>query len=144
MEEYINHPVHISHQNKASSFIPFCSFGGEILGEPSGEFQVPVCRLFRETVIQEKLCYEARLERGKEEEESWKKKLQSGLSLVIDTNYEYDLRRLLRKEDLPKVAKSRKFLAYKHFQASNNFTVIFKSTISKTLSNVRIMFRVTL
>ena len=143
MEEYINHPVHISHQNKASSFIPFCSFGGEILGEPSGEFQVPVCRLFRETVIQGKMCYEARLERG-EEEERWKKKLQRGLSLVIDTNYEYDLRRLLRKKDLPKVAKSRNFLAYKHFQANNNFTVMFKSTISKTLSTVRIMFRVTL
>ena len=116
VEEYINHPVHISQLNKASSFIPFCSFGGEILGEPLGrgnvlkafltfslgEFQDPVCRLFREKVVEGRLCYEARLERGEEGRVTWKHKLESGLSFVIDTNYEYDVRRLLTREDLGK------------------------------------------
>ena len=145
MEEYINHPIHISQLNKASSFIPFCSFGGEILGEPLGrgnvlkafltsylgEFQDPVCRLFREKVVQGRLCYEARLERGAEGKGKWKHKLESGLSFVIDTNYEYDVRRLLTREDLREVAKNRDFFAYKQLEGGNNFTLI----ISKTLLN---------
>ena len=61
----------------------------------------------------------------------WKQKLESGLSFVIDTNYEYDVRRLLTREDLKEVAKNRDFFAYKQLEGGNNFTVI----ISKTLLN---------
>ena len=128
LEEYINHPVHISQLNKASSFIPFCSFGGEILGESLGEFRVPVCRLFREKVVQGRLCYEARLERGEEGKGKWRHKLESGLSFVIDTNYEYDVRRLLTREDLRKLAEDQEFFAYKQQEGGNNFTVIIRKT----------------
>ena len=93
-----------------------------------GEFQDPVCRLFREKVVQGRLCYEARLERGEEGKGKWKQKLESGLSFVIDTNYEYDVRRLLTREDLRKLAEDQEFFAYKQQEGGNNFTVIIRKT----------------
>ena len=66
-------------------------------------------------------------------QEAWKKQLEGGLSFVVDTNYEYDLKMLLKKEYLPRRGNSKQFFAYKQYNDGNNFTVMFKTTISKTI-----------
>ena len=45
-----NHPVHILNSNgnfSPSAFIPFCSFGEDILGVKVKEFDIPVCSIFK-------------------------------------------------------------------------------------------------
>ena len=53
IEGLINHPVHITGNMISSAFIPFCSFGLSmgIFGEELTDFHVPVCRLFREKIV---------------------------------------------------------------------------------------------
>ena len=59
-----NHPVHIIDKyedNKVNlnptALIPFCSFGGKLLGIKIDQFDVPVCDSFRPRIIKDQMCY---------------------------------------------------------------------------------------
>ena len=60
-----NHPVHILDDlgnMSPSAFIPFCQFGDtemQEFGEDVVEFDIPVCQIFKMTVLKDQLCYHA-------------------------------------------------------------------------------------
>lgn len=73
--------------NSPSSFIPFCSFGEEVLGEKVKEFDIPVCNIFKPKILYDQICYESDLELLKKEDTNLRKKQrESGLILVLDYN----------------------------------------------------------
>ena len=129
----INHPVHISPKTGLSSFIPFCSFGGvkDLAGsQNTGDF--PVCGLFTEKIVKGQLCYEAQLNQFKNLV-NWRDALQEGLSIVIDTNDEYDVKNILEKQSLAIKMKNDKmkiFPIYKIMSKNSNSFEIMLQTIS--------------
>ena len=129
----INHPVHISdgYGKKTSTFIPFCSFGSKVnhFGKELNNFQVPFCALFKEKIVEGQVCYEAVINQLKTKVD-WKTALQKGLSLVIDTNDEYDVRNLLVKKCTESPEKRPVFDAYKEAEEENNFLMMLQ-TISE-------------
>ena len=90
LEELTNHPVHIHREDgqlNPSSFIPFCSFAGNmtVMGTESPYFDVPVCNAFLEVVLEQQICYQVDLnhyDRGDG------KYLDSSLTFLVDTNNE--------------------------------------------------------
>ena len=60
-----NHPVHI-HDDvgnmSPSAFIPFCQFGDtemQEFGKYVLEFDIPICQIFKMTILKDQLCYKA-------------------------------------------------------------------------------------
>ena len=136
VERLINHPVHIEDSLASpSAFIPFCSLGGDlaILGRKSPSFTVPVCAAFREKIVGGQLCYQAHLGRYSREL-GWKEALQEqeGLSLVIDTNQEYDVKNLLTRNINTKQSDPNTFKAYPQSNELHSFSILL-GTISKRL-----------
>ena len=127
----INHPVHINENMISSAFIPFCSFGlsMDIFGEELPNFHVPVCRLFREKIVDGQVCYEADLNQYRDRV-NWKEALLSGLSLIIDTNDEYDVKYILEKKEPGPKKIEKSFNTFKDEMKDNTFTLMLK-TISK-------------
>ena len=104
LQNVSNHPVHIL-DNKGdlstSSFIPFCSFGEDIIGAKLINFDIPVCNIFKPTNYFDQICYEADLQKLKESKnEKLAKQLEMGLTLVLDYNEERQigLNSILRAE----------------------------------------------
>ena len=134
IEKLINHPVHIDKMGTVpSSLIPFCSFGGEmdLFGEKISKFQVPVCNLFREKIVRGQVCYEANLSQYKDNFTNWEEALQIGLTLIVDTNDEYDVRNLLIENNNNSsngIIKS--LTAYKKTEDDDSFVIHLK-TISR-------------
>ena len=128
VEALINHPVHLS-SNGLSAFIPFCFFGDDlsVTGKILGDFKVPTCNLFRETVVGGEVCYEADLNQFKKNT-NWEDSLQGGFGLIIDTNQEYDVKHLLRKKEERKEEKNKTFKILK--PSEKKFHIMLK-TISK-------------
>ena len=87
----VNHPVHVSEEEKLSAFIPFCSFEYGLFED----FQGSLCRIFREKVVFGQVCYEADINQFKNNVHSWKRSLQKGFSFIVDTNEEYDVRNII-------------------------------------------------
>ena len=92
-----NHPVHILDDKgklSSSSFIPFCSFGENIIGEQLNGFDVPVCNIFKPKNYFDQICYEANLEDLKDTNniENLTNQLKLGLSLAIDYNADRQLK----------------------------------------------------
>ena len=90
MQTVINHPVHILNNEgnfSPSSFIPFCSFGEDFIGEIIEDFDIPVCNIFKPKHYLDQLCYETNLQ---EQKDSLKidKQLEKGFTLVLDYNEE--------------------------------------------------------
>ena len=59
VHKIVNHPVHIKDSSggmSPSAFIPFCHFG-KWLGEKIVQFDVPVCNIFEEKILNDQLCY---------------------------------------------------------------------------------------
>ena len=129
----INHPVHISESNTISAFIPFCSVGVNVhlAGKEFSNFQVPVCSLFRKKIYSGHVCYEADLNQYKEEL-NWKKVLKEGLSLIIDTNDEYDVKNLFQRKSSPNQENCFGFNSFKKTEDNDKFVVMLK-TISEIL-----------
>ena len=101
----------------------------EILGRKSPRFSVPVCAAFREKIVGSQLCYEAHLSSyGKRM--GWKEALQEGLSLVIDTNEEYDVRNLLGRNRKTKIQDTNTFKAYPQSKEESSFSILL-GTISR-------------
>ena len=128
IEGLINHPVHITGNMISSAFIPFCSFGLSmgIFGEELSDFLVPVCRLFREKIINGQVCYEADLNQFRDRV-NWKEALSSGLTLIIDTNDEYDVKNIIEK-NAHREKKSGKLISVFHdYKKDNSFTVMLRT-----------------
>ena len=87
-----NHPVHIlnkNHEVSPSSFIPFCSFGGNMnrVGTKISIFSIPVCKIFEPKNHNDQVCFEADLEKLKNDKiDNFLNSLQIGLVLLIDHN----------------------------------------------------------
>ena len=85
-----NHPVHILNNKgdfSPSSFIPFCSFGEEFIGEKIEQFDLPVCNIFKPKQYFDQLCYETNLQDLKDSIKI-DKQLEKGFTLVLDYNEE--------------------------------------------------------
>ena len=137
IEKLISQPPHISPSSGLSSFIPFCSFGGftDSSGvKNSGDF--PVCGLFTERTVKEQVCYEADLNQFKEllDRGDWEDAMQDGLSMVIDTNDEYDVKNILEKQSLVRKDQTEIFPIYKQSKNLNSFRMML-NTISKSYNN---------
>ena len=68
-----------------------------LLGRKVDGFQDPVCSAFTRKIVNNQLCYEVDLNRFRDQVD-WKESLQFGLFLVIDTNDEYDVKKLLTED----------------------------------------------
>ena len=135
MVELINHPVHLDEEMKSTAFIPFCSFGAsmEIFGEELANFKVPVCRLFREKIVNGQVCYEADLNQYRDRDKvNWKEAILAGFNLIIDTNDEYDVKNIMQKKSSGTKIIGKSFTSYKYKKKENSFTVMLK-TISKNV-----------
>ena len=98
-----------------------------LLGRKAKGFQDPVCSAFTRKIVNKQLCYEVDLNRFRDQVD-WKESLQSGLFLVIDTNDEYDVRKLLTEDENIKTVKN-KLDPYQNRQLQGKFS-IFLNTIS--------------
>ena len=127
----ISHPAHIEDSRPSpSAFIPFCSLGGDlaVLGRKSPRFSVPVCAVFTEKIVGGQLCYEAQLGRYSRGA-GWEETLQRGLSLVIDTNEEYDVKHLFTRLRTNNRKDPNTFLAYEETKERSSFSILL-GTIS--------------
>ena len=85
-----NHPVHIvdlKGKISPSAFIPFCQFGvTEIssIGLNIDEFSIPVCNIFRETILVDQLCYQANIKDYLLEPNS--EDFKTGFTFLVDNN----------------------------------------------------------
>ena len=101
-----------------------------LLGRKADGFQDPVCSAFTRKIVNNQLCYEIDLNRFRDQV-NWEESLQSGLSLVIDTNDEYDVRKLLTEDGNIKTVED-KLDSYHNRQLQGKFSILLK-TISKYL-----------
>ena len=97
MSPLLNHPVHITDKAIHSSFIPLCFYGEQQAGKVTGQFQDPVCDIFREKVVGGQVCYETDLNRYRKRNQNWEDLLQKGFIIIVDTNEEYDVRNLFER-----------------------------------------------
>ena len=101
-----------------------------LLGRKVDGFQDPVCNAFTQKIVNNQLCYEVDLNRFRDQVD-WKESLQSGLFFVIDTNDEYDVRKLLTEDGNIKTVED-KLDSYHNRQLQGKFSILLK-TISKYL-----------
>ena len=85
-----NHPVHIitkEGQMSPSAFIPFCEFGGDMsaIGIKIDKFDVPVCNIFHNKILNDQLCYEVDLN-SFTNKTNIDKELELGFYFVMDYN----------------------------------------------------------
>ena len=87
-----NHPPHILDENDGtlspSSFIPFCSFAGDwnITGNYNDKLNVTVCNIFKETMVDGQLCYQADVDRFRDKVKDKRKAVTEGLVFLLDYN----------------------------------------------------------
>ena len=73
----------------SSSFIPFCSFGEDLIGDKIIGFEIPACNIFKPKIHNDQLCYETDLQEIKRyNNELLMKQLETGLTLILDYNEE--------------------------------------------------------
>ena len=130
MQTVINHPVHILNNEgnfSPSSFIPFCSFGEEFIGEIINDFDIPVCNIFKPKHYLDQLCYETNLQ---EQKDSLKidKQLEKGFTLVLDYNEERQISYKNSSKNELNISKS----IYSQENDRDSF-LVFVNTISTCL-----------
>ena len=84
----LHHPVHLVNKDEKlspSAFIPFCGFGGKILGQMIPILKIPVCDNFQSRLLNDQLCYEIDLHNITNEKPS-NKDVKSGFVFVMDYN----------------------------------------------------------
>ena len=100
-----------------------------LLGRKVNGFQDPVCSAFTRKIVNNQLCYEIDLNRFRDQV-NWEESLQSGLSLVIDTNDEYDVRKLLTEDGNIETEGYNKLGSVFNKKLQKQFSILLK-TISK-------------
>ena len=101
----------------------------DLFGEKISKFEVPVCNLFREKIVRGQVCYEANLSQYKDNFTNWEEALQIGLTLILDTNDEYDVRNLLLENNYKSSNNdiSKSLTAYKKTEEDNSFVIHLKT-----------------
>ena len=103
LQTVTNHPVHILNDEgnfSPSSFVPFCSFGGEFLGKKMDGFEIPVCDIFKPRNYLDQLCYETDLQDLKDSNrQKIVPQLKMGLTLLLDYNEERQSFNLISKNE---------------------------------------------
>ena len=131
---YRNHPVHITNEVgniSPSAFIPFCDFGGDMsrIGvKMDDEFDLPVCKGFRDKILNDQLCYEVdpnEFNELKSSDDAMKK----GLSFLVDFNED-------RQVSYEKETMKREDNLYGKFSQTinNEKLMIYLDTIGKKMS----------
>ena len=96
-----NHPVHILNTNgelSRSSFIPFCTFGDEIIGSEVAGFDMKVCNIFKPKLLYDQLCYETDMQELKDmHRANLMDQLELGFTLVLDYSEERQINSLNSK-----------------------------------------------
>ena len=103
-----------------------------LLGRKVEGFQDPVCSAFTGKIVNNQLCYEVDLNRFRDQVD-WEEALQSGLSLVIDTNDEYDVRKLLTEDGNIKTPEDIKLDFYQNKNLQGKFSILLKTISMKHL-----------
>ena len=83
------HIFNKNHEVSPSSFIPFCSFGGnmKIVGTELSMLDIPVCNIFEPKNHNDQICFEADLEKLKDDKiDNFLYSLKNGLVLLLDYN----------------------------------------------------------
>ena len=126
------HIVDDSGDISPSAFIPFCSFGGNLslVGTNIDQFHSPVCTAFKQKIVNDQVCYEIDVNRFKGDVD-WEESLQFGLSLVLDTNEEYDVSKLLAGEEQIETNDVEDELLNSYHRIEQDKFTIFLNTISK-------------
>ena len=92
LQTVTNHPVHIQNdigELSTSSFIPFCSFGNDLIGAKIKGLDIPVCDIFNTKIHNDQLCYETDLQELKNNKSDiLLKQFEIGLTLILDYNEE--------------------------------------------------------
>ena len=87
-----NHPVHILDNLgnlSPSAFIPFCQFGHDeisSMGNMVKEFSLPVCKIFKKTILVDQMCYKADINEYLSYPSS--KDFKTGFTFLVDNNYD--------------------------------------------------------
>ena len=90
--------------------------------------------MFREKIVSGQVCYEANLNQFRTKVD-WGRSLKAGLSFVVDTSEEYQVKNIFRKKESGKVTTSGVFDAYTDLEEDRSFTVML-GTISELLKTV--------
>ena len=131
----LNHPVHILDDDEnlsPSAFIPFCSFQGspDLLSKDYGNFSLPVCISFKRKILDGKICYQIDVKTIINETTAAGLQ-KGGLSLLVDTNTEYNLYRLLRMTPKEEIFDD---FTEEFFEAEESEEIMIHiETISKTI-----------
>ena len=89
IEKLLRHPVHLVNADKKlfpSAFIPFCGFGGKILGQMIPNLMIPVCDNFQPRLLNDQLCYEIDLHNITNDKNPSVEDIKSGFVFVMDYN----------------------------------------------------------
>ena len=133
--DLLNHPVHILDDDEnlsPSAFIPFCSFQGspDLLSKDYGNFSLPVCSSFKRKILDGKICYQIDVKTIINETTAAGLQ-KGGLSLLVDTNTEYNLYRLLRMTPEEEIFDD---FTEEFFEAEESEEIMIHiETISKTI-----------
>ena len=99
------------------------------MGRNVSNFPVPVCNVFREKTVSGQVCYQADVNKYMAEANN-KDVLLEGLSLIIDTNDEYDVKNLMEKTPSEREENLNQMSVYLQHKNDNSFTIML-NTISK-------------
>ena len=130
------HPVHILNSNgnfSPSAFIPFCSFGEDILGVKVKEFDIPVCNIFKPKLQYDQLCYEIDLEQLKNTEDTNIRDLQRDVGLIIVLDYNED-----RQINMNKIS----FVSLKQNGITKTINKKIKNSVSSHLDTLGIFIKI--
>ena len=92
------------------------------MGADTKMFPIPVCNSFREKSFNGQLCYEVDINKYKGRVD-WQNSLQTGLSFVVDTNEEYNIKKILFDEATKQSFDEDLLNAYAKNEVSRTFTV---------------------
>ena len=101
----------------------------DLIRKKLSHLPVPVCSIFRKKIFSGQVCYEADLNQFKNKID-WKTALKKGISFIVDTNDEYDVKNLFQRQASQRLENNLVFNVFKETGHDNKFAVMLK-TISK-------------
>ena len=125
------HIVNTNGEFSRSSFIPFCSFGEELIGSKIDGFDMKVCNIFKPKLYYDQLCFETDLQELKD---NLMNQLELGLTLVIDYNEERQISLNYSKN------RSNSKNEFSFNLNNENSLSLFLNTISKYTYFFRLLF----
>ena len=134
MQTVTNHPVHIQNNNgelSTSSFIPFCSFGNDLIGAKIKGLDIPVCNIFKMKNHKDQICFETDLQELKNNNtDILLEQLEIGLTLILDYNEE-------RQMDINDISVEKS--SVKTFHKDENSVSLYLNTIGRYVFKAQII-----